>query len=186
MQTGMIISNEIIAISTHHRLNFEENRQINHGLDTMIGNVLGIINLRPLPRVEIERLARLKLKMGVSDCVEVTALCNLDISTLPSTNVALMTVALDNQFSVIRSFISFQILADLVARGSEVFIRGYQLINLCWAAGLVPKLEVSRLDDPQVTSSGLLVAVGRLVKVVSIEQASQNAPHVFKRKCFVR
>ena len=45
---------------------------------------------------------------------------------------------------------SFKILADLVGRGSEIFSHGYQLINLCWSAGLIPKLEVSRLDDPQV------------------------------------
>lgn len=45
---------------------------------------------------------------------------------------------------------SFKILADLVVRGSEIFNHGYQLINLCWSAGLIPKLEVSRLDDPQV------------------------------------
>ena len=44
-----------------------------------------------------------------------------------------------------------QILADLVAKGSEAFNETEQLFHLCWSAGLMPKaLDVSRLNEEKV------------------------------------
>eukprot|EP00794_Sanderia_malayensis_P014974 gene14974-16517_t len=44
-----------------------------------------------------------------------------------------------------------QILADMLSKGSEAFGDTYQLFNLCWSAGLMPKLlDTSRLGDSKV------------------------------------